>query len=287
MKTLFTFPGQGTQRAGMLQHLPRDETWQVAQAVLGEELAQLDSAAALQHTRAVQLALLIAAVATGRQLIKHGVQPDMVCGLSIGAFPAAVIAGALDFADALRLVALRGDLMEQAYPQGYGLTAISGLRLAQLETLVDNRTSFIANINAETQIVIAGSDAAMVAVAQRALQQGAQRAHRLAISVPSHCALLDQPAQQLQVAIDRIRLQPPQLAYLSGSSARVIWQPERIAQDLAFNMARTVRWHVAKVAARAREARLVLVMPPGLVLSVLPRTALSHAQPPAVTLTRR
>jgi len=272
MKTLFTFPGQGTQRVGMLQHIPRDATWQVAQAVLGEELTQLDSAAALQHTRAVQLALLIAAVSAGRQLIHHGVQPDMVCGLSIGAYPAAVIAGALDFADALQLVALRGELMEQAYPQGYGLTAISGLNLAQMETLVNNRTSFIANINAETQIVIAGSDVAMAAVAQQALELGAQRAHRLAISVPSHCALLDQPAQQLKAAIDRITLQRPQLAYLSGSSARVIWQPERIAEDLAMNMARSVRWHEAMVAAREREVRLVIEMPPGEVLTGLTRS---------------
>ncbi|WP_182058665.1 ACP S-malonyltransferase, partial [Pantoea sp. ME81] len=189
MKTLFTFPGQGTQRPGMLQSLARDETWQVAHEVLGEELMQLDSPVALQHTRAVQLALLIAGVSAARQLISRGLRPDMVCGLSIGAYPAAVIAGVIDFADALHLVALRGELMEQAYPQGYGLTAISGMTLAQVEALVDGQNSFIANINAETQIVIAGSDSAMAAVAQRALAQGAQRAQRLAISVPSHCAL--------------------------------------------------------------------------------------------------
>ena len=272
MKTLFTFPGQGTQRPGMLQSLPRDETWQVAHGVLGDELLQLDSAAALQHTRAVQLALLIAGVSAARQLIASGVQPDMVCGLSIGAYPAAVIAGALDFADALQLVALRGELMEQAYPQGYGLTAISGMTLAQVEALVDGQTSFIANINAETQIVVAGSDSAMAAVAQQALAQGAQRAQRLAISVPSHCALLDSPAQQLKAAIDKVRLQRPQFAYLSGSSARVLWQPERIADDLAMNMARSVRWHDAMVAAKEREVRLVVEMPPGEVLTGLTRS---------------
>lgn len=272
MKTLFTFPGQGTQRAGMLHALPRDETWHTACAVLGDELRQLDSADALRHTRAVQLALLITAVSAARQLIAKGVQPDMVCGLSIGAYPAAVIAGALDFNDALKLVALRGELMEQAYPQGYGLTAISGMTLAQVEALVDNRQSFIANINAETQIVIAGSDAAMAAVAQQALVQGAQRTHRLAISVPSHCALLAQPAQQLKAAIDSINVQRPHLAYLSGSSARVLWQPERIAEDLAMNMARSVRWHEAMVAARERDVRLVIEMPPGEVLTGLTRS---------------
>lgn len=272
MKTLFTFPGQGTQRPGMLQLLPRDETWQVAHQVLGDELLQLDSAAALQHTRAVQLALLIAGVSAARQLIASGVQPDMVCGLSIGAYPAAVIAGALDFSDALQLVTLRGELMEQAYPQGYGLTAISGMTLAQVEALVDGQTSFIANINAETQIVIAGSESAMAAVAQQALAQGAQRAQRLAISVPSHCALLDSPAQQLKAAIHKVKFQRPQFAYLSASSARVLWQPERIADDLAMNMARSVRWHEAMVAAKEREVRLVIEMPPGEVLTGLTRS---------------
>lgn len=272
MKTLFTFPGQGTQRPGMLQLLPRDETWQVAHQVLGDELFQLDSAAALQHTRAVQLALLITGVSAARQLIASGVEPDMVCGLSIGAYPAAVIAGALDFIDALHLVALRGELMEQAYPQGYGLTAISGMTLAQVESLVDGQTSFIANINAETQIVIAGSDSAMAAVAQQALARGAQRAQRLAISVPSHCALLDSPAQQLKAAIDKVTFQCPQIAYLSGSSARVLWQPERIADDLAMNMARSVRWHEAMMAAKERDVRLVIEMPPGEVLTGLTRS---------------
>ncbi len=125
MKILFTFPGQGTQHPDMLQNLPGTELAQ-ARDVLGAEADALDSPAALQHTRAVQLSLLIAGVAWARELERCGVSPDIVSGLSIGAYPAAVVAGALDFADALKLVALRGDLMEQAYPHGYGLTAIMG-----------------------------------------------------------------------------------------------------------------------------------------------------------------
>ena len=137
MKILFTFPGQGTQRAGMLQHLPDgDALLNSVRAVLGDETDQLDSVDALRHTRAVQLSLLICGVAWARELIRRGVKPDIASGLSIGAFPAAVISGALDFSDALRLVALRGDLMEQAYPEGYGLTAITGLTLSRLEKLM-------------------------------------------------------------------------------------------------------------------------------------------------------
>ncbi|HCL5283588.1 TPA: malonate decarboxylase subunit epsilon [Salmonella enterica] len=272
MKILFTFPGQGTQHAGMLQNLPGTELAQ-ARDVLGAEIDSLDSPTSLRHTRAVQLSLLIAGVAWARELERRGVSPDIVSGLSIGAYPAAVVAGALDFADALRLVALRGDLMEQAWPHGYGLTAIIGLTLAQVESLVEGSGTYIANLNAETQIVIAGADEAMADVAKRALENGANKAHRLAVSVPSHCELLAEPAQKLAAAFAQVTLSRPRYAYLSGSTGRVLWQPEKIADDLAMNMARTVRWQEAVISANEREARLAIEMPPGGVLTCLTRQA--------------
>ncbi|WP_312062777.1 malonate decarboxylase subunit epsilon [Pantoea septica] len=272
MKILFTFPGQGTQRPGMLRNLPDGEALlSSVRAVLGEETDALDSPEALRHTRAVQLCLLIVGVAWARELIRNGVKPDIVSGLSIGAYPAAVAAGALDFSDALRLVALRGDLMERAYPHGYGLTAIVGLTLSQLEKLMAGSNTYIANINAETQTVIAGRDEDMAAVAQKALDAGASKAARLAVSVPSHCALLDKPATELASAFGSVSLSRPSCAYLSGSTGRVIWEPARIADDLAFNMARTVQWSDAVIAANQRDARLAIEMPPGNVL-----TALTH-----------
>lgn len=273
MKIVMTFPGQGTQRAGMLEHLKTSDAWREAREVLGDELDTLDTPEALRHTRAVQLALLIAGVAGARALAARGVTPDIVSGLSIGAYPAAVIAGALAYDDALRLVALRGDLMEQAWPEGYGLTAIVGLRQPQVETLLAGSGAYLANLNAETQIVIAGSDAQMAAVGKAALAKGASKVNRLAVSVPSHCALLNEPAQKLARAFDKVTLTRPRCAYLSGSSARVLWQPERIADDLAFNMARTVRWQEAMIAAREREGRLAIEMPPGGVLTCLTRQA--------------
>lgn len=272
MKILFTFPGQGAQHPGMLQHLPGPEKDE-ARAVLGAEVDTLDSPEALCHTRAVQLSLLIAGVSWARALEQRGVVPDIVSGLSIGAYPAAVVAGALDFADALRLVALRGDLMEQAYPHGYGLTAIMGLTLPQVEELLEESGAYIANLNAETQIVIAGRDEAMAQVAQRALAKGANKAQRLAVSVPSHCALLDQPADALANAFRKVVLARPRCAYLSSSTGRVLWQPEKIADDLAMNMARTVRWQEAVISANEREARLAVEMPPGDVLTCLTRQA--------------
>lgn len=277
MKVLFSFPGQGPQRPGMLQQLPDGENWLAAASkALGEDVARLDTPAALQHTRAVQLSLLIAGVAHASSLIAQQLEPDFVSGLSIGAFPAAVVAGTLSFEDAVKLVALRGELMEQAYPQGYGLTAIIGLTQSQLEPLLG--ATYLANINAEQQMVIAGSDAEMAQAAQRALAAGAQKAQRLAVSVPSHCALLAKPAQQLAAAFSNVILSRPRYAYLSGSSGRVLWQPQHIADDLAQNMARTVCWHEAMVAANEREVGLAIEMPPGAVLTGLTRQAFSHGE---------
>ncbi|WP_192457125.1 malonate decarboxylase subunit epsilon [Musicola keenii] len=273
MKILFTFPGQGTQYPGMLQTLPHGDVLDAARAVLGAEAETIDSPQALRHTRAVQLCLLIAGVAWARELQRHGIHPDIVSGLSIGAYPAAVIAGALDFTDALRLVALRGDLMEQAYPHGYGLTAIMGLTRDRIEALIADSDVYLANLNAETQIVIAGSDKAMSEVAQKALAAGAGKAQRLAVSVPSHCALLDKPAAELAQAFSAVMLTRPRCAYLSGTTGRVLWDPARIADDLAFNMARTVQWQDAMVSANQRDARLAIEMPPGSVLTCLTRQA--------------
>lgn len=287
MKLLLTFPGQGPQVPQMLHQLPVNETTQQllseASAVLGQDALALDSAEALQKTRAVQLCLLIAGVAYARELQQQGITADFVSGLSIGAFPAAVIAGALTFADAVRLVALRGQLMEEAYPAGYGLAAIVGLPLHRVEMLISQVNSvelpvYLANINAEDQLVIAGSEAAMAQVMALAKSAGAAKTQRLAVSVPSHCALLAQPAKELAQAMQQITLNRPQIAYLSGSSGRVLWQPERIADDLAFNMARTVRWHEAMVAAYEREVRLAIEMPPGAVLTGLTKKVMEQGE---------
>lgn len=278
MKLLLTFPGQGPQRAGMLQRLPGGEALlRQASDVLGEPAAALDSAKALQHTRAVQLCLLITGVAHAGSLQAQGLKVDMTCGLSIGAYPAAVTAGALTFEDALRLVSLRGTLMEEAYPHGYGLTAIIGLTLTQLEPLLVAQ-SWIANINAEQQLVIAGRDEAMRKVGEKALLAGAQKVHRLAVSVPSHCELLAEPAEKLAKAFSKVRLSTPLCSYLSGCSGRVLWQPEQIGDDLARNMSRTMRWHEAMVAANERGVRLAIEMPPGSILTGLTRQAFSEGE---------
>ncbi|MBS7559563.1 MULTISPECIES: malonate decarboxylase subunit epsilon [Pseudomonas] len=280
MSSLLVFPGQGAQQPGMLQRLPPSPEIRAcldeASEVLGEDVLTLDSPQALASTRAVQLCLLIAGVACARTLLQAPVKADYVAGLSIGAYPAAVVAGALGFADALRLVSLRGQLMQQAYPQGYGMTALIGLDLALVEGLLAQVHSpqtpvYLANINADSQVVIAGSDAAMHAVAELARGCGVGVAKRLAVSVPSHCPLLEQPAQILAAAFAEVPLQVPTLGYLSGSRARPLRTVEQVRDDLAFNMCRVVDWRGTVQSAYERGVRLQIELPPGAVLTGLAR----------------
>jgi malonate decarboxylase epsilon subunit len=280
MSVLFTFPGQGAQQPGMLHALPdHPETMRTlgeASAALGRDVLGLDGDAALRSTVAVQLCLLVAGVAAARVLTALGAAPAMVAGLSIGAWPAAVVAGVLDLADAVRLVELRARLMEDAYPSGYGMAAIGGLTRRQLEPLLvqvhrpDNPV-YLANLNAPRQLVVSGADAALDAVAALALGHGAQRAERLAVPVPSHCALLDDQARSLACAMEGVPRRRPRIAWISSSAARALFDSERIGADLAANMARPVLWADTMRHAWERGARVALEMPSG---SVLTRLAL-------------
>jgi len=290
MSSLFAFPGQGAQQVGMLHRLPEGAgpLLEEASDTLGHQVLGLDSEQALQSTRAVQLCLLLTGVAWARRLLQQSPAPDYVAGLSIGAYPAAVTAGALAFADAVRLVALRGELMQRAYPQGYGMTALSGLDLASVERLLVEAGGevYIANLNSENQIVIAGSEAAMAAVAQRARSLGQGVARRLAVSVPSHCPLLDAPAAELAQAFAAVELRRPNITYLSGSSARPIHDPQRLRDDLAGNMARVVDWRATLRNAYERGVRLHLEIPPGSVLSGLARQVFANGRVVAIESTR-
>jgi malonate decarboxylase epsilon subunit len=275
MSVLFTFPGQGAQKPGMLHALPDHpeaaRTLAEASTALGRDVTALDSEHALRSTVAVQLCLLAAGVAMARVLAAHEARPRMVAGLSIGAWPAAVVAGVLDFPDAVRLVELRARLMEDAYPAGYGMTAITGLTARQVEALLASGRGpvYLANLNAERQLVISGEDAAMDAVAALALAHGALRAERLAVPVPSHCALLAGQAQQLAAAMEGLAPRRPQLTYISSSAGRALFDGRRILADLAANMSVPVLWADTLRHAWERGARLAVEMPSGSVLTRL------------------
>ena len=127
----------------------------------------------------------------------------------------------------------------------------------------------VANLNARRQIAIAGSEAGLQAVMALALDHGASKAERLAVSVPSHSPLFDAAAQQLRAAFDTVTLRRPTLVYLSSSAARTLFDPARIRDSLASNMARRVYWMDTVRLAWERGARLAVEMPPGSVLTRL------------------
>jgi malonate decarboxylase epsilon subunit len=272
MTIAFLFPGQGAQTEGMLQHLPRHpevtRTIEEASRALDLDIGALDNADALRSTTAVQLALLIAGVATARAMISEDVRPVAVAGMSIGAFGAAVACGTLSFTDALGLVHLRGTLMQTAFPRGYGLAAIVGLDEVHVEDIVVRiRTAespvYISNINAPRQLVVAGRNAALDAVVVQARQQGARRAERLAVGVPSHCPLLQPIADRLEQEMAVRTLHPPSMPYVSNRGGRALYDAEDIRRDLATGIAHPVRWYDSLEVLRELGAKVFVEMVPG------------------------
>jgi malonate decarboxylase epsilon subunit len=272
MTIAFLFPGQGAQSEGLLHHLPQHaevtRTIKEATDVLGVDITALDNSEALHSTAAVQPALLIAGVATARALIAERVHPAAVAGMSIGAFGAAVTCGSLSFADAIPLVRLRGELMQAAFPSGYGLAAIQGLDEVHVEGILARiRTAefpvYISNVNAPRQIVVAGSDAALEAVTAQARRHGARRAERLAVSVPSHCPLLQPVADRLEQLMAGLALSPPSIPYVSNRGGRAVYDADAIRQDLATGVAHPVRWYDTLEVMRELGANLFIEMAPG------------------------
>ncbi|WP_343666533.1 malonate decarboxylase subunit epsilon [Paraburkholderia tropica] len=287
------FPGQGAQSPGFLHQLPEHDvvraTLDEASSVLGSDVLALDSAEALQSTVAVQIGLTVAGVAQARALAHAGLTPQFSAGLSVGAYPAAVCCGALAFADALRMVRKRAELMEAAWPSGYGLSAVSGLSETQVEQTLAAQTGervYVANVNAPRQIVVAGADAALESFATRALAAGARKAQRLAVSVPSHCELLTDAADALVAWSREIPFRAPEGVYIDNRGGRPLYSGDAIRADLATNMRHTVRWFDALTVMIESGATVLVEAPPGQVLTDIAReqvpdvTALSAASLP-------
>ncbi len=283
----FLFPGQGAQRPGFLHALTHPEiaaTYVEASDALGQDVRELDSEDALRSTVAVQIALVVAGVAAARALKAEGIEPEAVAGLSVGAYGAAVVSEAIRFDDALRLVRLRAQLMETAYPQGYGMLAIMGLSEPEVVRVLEG-DAYLGNLNAPRQIVVAGSDAGLERVRQRVLERGARKAERLAMSVPSHCVLLDDAAHQLTEAARSIPFTRPALAYVGNRGARVLREAEAIREDLATNMRYPVRWHDSTIVLSELGVRVLVEMPPGRTLTQLASDALPDVAAIAVEQT--
>jgi [acyl-carrier-protein] S-malonyltransferase len=250
----FVFPGQGSQEIGMLgdflqsEPLVRDCVAE-AEAAVGIKLGQLmreGPAEELNRTRNTQPVLLTASIALWRLWLRRGGRPPVVmAGHSLGEYSALVAAGALDFADAVRLVAVRGDLMQAAVPSGAGsMAAILGLDEAKVTeccSAVDGVVS-AANINAPRQIVIAGTAAAVAAASERCLAAGAARAIKLEVSVPSHCALMVPAAERFADAVAKVAVKAPGVPVIQNVDAASTADPDRIRRNLLAQLSQPVRW---------------------------------------------
>jgi malonate decarboxylase epsilon subunit len=281
------FPGQGSQTPDLLDRLPDHpavrQTLEEVSAALGYDVRTLDSPEALRSTVPVQLALLTAGVAAARALEAEGVVPEAVAGLSVGAFGAAVHAEVLTLADGIRLVKQRAELMEQHSPQGYGLTAIVGLREDQVDALVSEANTpddpvYVGNVSSADQIIITGSDNARQKVSDAALQVGARKAERLDVAVLSHSPLLQPVADALMQTLRSLTLRPPRMVYIGNVKARALRKPEDIAWDLANNIAHGVRWHEAMIVLQELGCTLLIETPPGHVLTNLAKQSLPEVK---------
>ncbi|WP_321794570.1 malonate decarboxylase subunit epsilon [Caballeronia sp. J97] len=282
----YLFPGQGAQTPGFLHRLGGGEphpaivrTLGEASDLLGANVLELDGADALKSTVAVQLTLVVAGVAAARALADSGIEPQAVAGLSVGAYGAAVVCGALAFDDALELVRLRAELMEEAWPRGYGMLAVLGLNESEIARAIadSGADAYIGNLNAPRQIVISGSDAALAKVRDIVLSRGARRAERLCVSVPSHCVLLQSAAERLIDAAANVRIETPRIAYVGNRGARVLRRADAIREDLATNLRYPVRWHDSTIALSELGAKVFVEMPPGQTLTPLAAEALPDA----------
>lgn len=277
MKTVFLFPGQGSQQVGMLNALPAADpivkaVFDDAESFLQKTVLTLDTEAALTSTINVQLCLLIAGVISARQLIHKGIQPDFVAGHSIGAFAAAVTSGALSFKQAIKLVQLRATLMQDAFPIDYGMTALIGFSENRLKPYLvrhnaNHSTVYLANINAADQLIIAGRVDSMEILTGVLKRDGIQKIKRLKMPVPSHCELLVSVSEALKQALEPMQLNQPAIPYASNSTGRLLKTVDAIKNDLWSSVSSTVKWYDATSLIYEYGARIFIEMQPAGVLT--------------------
>ena len=292
-KFAMVFPGQGSQTVGMLAELAGDypivqETFKQASEVLGYDLWQLvqeGPAEELNKTWQTQPALLTASVAVYRvwQQKYSELKPEVMAGHSLGEYSALVCAGVLDFQDAVKLVELRGKLMQQAVPEGTGaMYAIIGLDndaiINACKQAEQGEVVSAVNFNSPGQVVIAGAKAAVERAAALCKEAGAKRALPLAVSVPSHCTLMKPAADQLSVSLESITLKAPVVAVLNNVDVKAETDAVAIRNALVRQLYSPVRWTetVEKMAQNGVE--VLVEVGPGKVLNGLTKRIVDSLQ---------
>ncbi len=283
----FVFPGQGSQSVGMLGEwagssdaAPLRETFSEAAGVLGYDLWELISAGPaeqLNATEYTQPALLAAGIALWRLWRQRGgAEPQVVCGHSLGEFTALVAADALEFAEALALVRMRGQLMQAAVPADRGaMAAILGLEdAAVVQVCRDNAEGQVleaVNFNAPGQVVVAGERTAVQRAIEAARALGAKRAVVLPVSVPAHSSLMRPAAERLAERLGAVHWRAPRLAFISAVDAREHRDPGELPGLLTRQLASPVRWSDTVRALIARRLSPIIECGPGKVLTALNR----------------
>jgi len=254
--TAFVFPGQGSQALGMLAELAESqpvvaETFAQASQVLGYdlwELVQQGPVETLNETDKTQPALLAASVAIYRAYIASGkVLPGVMAGHSLGEYSALVCAGVIDFEAAIKLVELRGQLMQQAVPAGTGaMFAIIGLDNDAIAKACEEASQgdivSPVNYNSPGQVVIAGEKAAVERAAALCKENGAKMAVALPVSVPSHCQLMKPAADKLAIALNDIEFSAPSVTVINNVDVASPVAAQEIKDALVRQLYCPVRW---------------------------------------------
>lgn len=254
-KTAFLFPGQGSQYAGMGKLLAdayplARKTFEEADAALGMELSRIcfeGPEEELKKTENTQPALLAVSIAAWRVLESEGYTPGIVAGHSLGEYSALVAAGALAFADALRLVKKRGRYMQDAVPQGVGaMAAILRLPEEKLSAILteaaQGETVTAANFNSPDQVVIAGHTAAVERAMALAKTAGAKRAILLPVSAPFHCPLMRPAQERLQGDLEATQIRDLRVPLVNNWQAQEITSAAEAREGLFQQIPNPVRW---------------------------------------------
>jgi [acyl-carrier-protein] S-malonyltransferase len=250
------FPGQGSQAVGMLaelgeQHEVVTQTFAEASEALGYDLwslVQNGPAEDLNQTFRTQPALLATSVALWRVWQEQGLsQPSVLAGHSLGEYSALVCAGVMDFKDAIKLVELRGQLMQEAVPAGVGaMYAIIGLDNDSIakacEEAEQGEVVSPVNFNSPGQVVIAGNKDAVERAGVLCKEAGAKRALPLPVSVPSHCALMKPAADKLAVALESLEFSAPALPVINNVDVIAETDSAKIKDALVRQLYCPVRW---------------------------------------------
>ena len=282
----FLFPGQGSQEVGMGRALAEAfpaaaAVWAEADGALGFSLSRLcfeGPAEELALTANTQPAVLTASVAAAAALAERGVTPDLAAGHSLGEYSALVVAGALRFAEAVRLVRRRGEFMQEAVPVGTGaMAALLGVELAVAEQVcadaAQGEVVGVANINSPGQIVVAGHRSAVERAVAGAAARGGKKSVMLPVSAPFHCALMKPAADRLATELDTVAVSAPRIRVVRNVDAGVTTSADEVKPFLVQQVASPVRWtECAERLQREGAAAFVEVGPGRVLAGLLKRT---------------